>query len=104
MPFWQSAEVEGRTLRLSWDEAVDFQGDAVSYTAEVARQPDFAADSLVFGQSGLTDTEVELPAPPAGTYYLRVTARDARGHEQSADDDVETPEGLSLGVREFTVP
>jgi spore coat protein H len=71
---------------LTWDAAVDLQGDAVTYTVELATTPDFAAGTVRAQQAGLSATALQIPLLANGSYYLRVTARDAKGNTQHAFD------------------
>lgn len=103
MPFWLAAEVSGGKLMLSWDAAVDLQNDAVTYTVEVASQPDFQADSLKYRASGVSPTTVSIDVLPAGNYYLRVIARDAKGNTQGAFNRVDQGGKTYFGVLSFVV-
>ena len=110
MPFFQSATTSAGQLVLGWEPSVDLQGDAVSYTVQVASQPDFAtvsSSSLKVNQTGLTTTSVSVPALPAGTYYMKVVATDSKGHSQIAfDTTVDTTTTGStkyFGVLKFVV-
>ncbi len=110
MPFFQSATTSAGQLVLGWEPSVDLQGDAVSYTVQVASQPDLASVSstnLKVNQTGLTITSVSVPALPAGTYYMKVVATDSKGHSQIAfDTTVDTTTTGStkyFGVLKFVV-
>jgi spore coat protein H len=67
-------------LAYRWDASFDLQGDAITYDLVVARDPQLA--DVVAEKKGLTATEVVLPSPGAGTYFFRVTIRDASGEWQ----------------------
>ena len=106
MPFFQSTNTSAGQSVLTWEPSVDLQGDAVSYSVQVATQPDFTnvpSANLKVNKTGLTTTSVSVPALPAGTYYMKVVATDSKGNQQIAFDT--TVEGTSkyFGVLKFVV-
>jgi spore coat protein H len=103
MPFWQAAENNAGKLVLTWDKSVDLQNDAVSYEVGIARQPDFAASSVIVRQSGVADTRLETTMLPNGTYYMRVLATDSKGYTQEAFDRTDEGGHAYFGVRKFTL-
>lgn len=103
MPFFQSANTSAGKLVLEWDASVDLQGDAVSYTVQVASQPNFASSSLKVSQSGLTETSLSGPALPAGTYYLKVVAKDSKGNQQTGFETTVEGTNKYFGVLKFSV-
>lgn len=86
MPFFMGMALSGTSHQLAWDAAVDLQGDAVTYTVELGTSPAFAAGTVLVSQTDLTATELLVPRLADGTYFLRVTARDAKGNTQQAFD------------------
>lgn len=88
MPFFQAVTLAGNQHRLEWDASTDLQGDAVTYRVELATAPDFARGTLLVSQAGGSATELLVPKLADGTYYLRVTAVDAKGNAQQAFDRV----------------
>lgn len=102
MPFWQSAELQGEKILLSWDEAVDLQGDQVTYTVQLASTPSF---STVLQQTEVSaGTSLLIPKLPNGVFYLKVTARDNQGNRQNAFDQFDGPDGVAyFGVSAYTV-
>lgn len=101
MPFYQAAELlEDGRLRLGWDTAVDLQGDSVSYHLELSTTPDFK--TLLKTQT-LTDTELLLAKPTNGIYYLKVTAKDSKGHIQNGFDKATVASKTYFGVYSFEV-
>lgn len=104
MPFWQAAEVGSNGLTLRWEAAVDMQNDAVTYTVEIADQPDFRSGSKKLSRSQYAGTSLQVNALPAGTYYLRVIATDAKGNTQNAFDRHTDASGRNyFGVLQFVV-
>lgn len=99
MPFFQDVSLIGTRHRLGWDASTDLQGDTVTYQVDLATTPDFASGSVLVSQSGVTTTELLVPQLADGTYYLRVTARDAKGNTQQAFDRVSVGGKTWLGVR-----
>lgn len=103
MPFWQAASLSGASLVLNWDTATDLQGNTVTYKVEVSSDPAFG--SLLFPVRNVTSTStIFSPAPAAGTYYMRVTARDDAGHNTRAFDRTDIGDNRYFGVLEFTIP
>jgi spore coat protein H len=109
MPYWQAAaavsSASGQKLRLSWDQAVDLQGDAVTYTVQVAATPtmDSPVVALTLAQVGNEFPTYDVAMLPNGTYYLKVTARDNKGNTQSAFDTLDLSSGRYFGVLAFTL-
>lgn len=101
MPFWQSATVEGSTLVLAWDPAVDLQGGAVTYDIQIASDPAFS--TVIHSTSTYSDTSLTIAKPAAGTYYLRVIARNAAGLTTTGFDRHDTEGTTYWGVLQFTV-
>ena len=109
MPYWQSAQVvatsTGQKIQLNWDQSVDLQGDAVTYTVQVANSPSMASPVLnvSVAQQGNDFPSYEIPMLANGVYYLKVAARDSKGNTQSAFDYVDLGSNRYFGVRAFTV-
>lgn len=101
MPFWQSATVEGSTLVLAWDPAVDLQGGAVTYDIQIASDPAFS--TVIHSTSTYSGTSLTIAKPAAGTYYLRVIARNAAGLTTTGFDRHDTEGATYWGVLQFTV-
>jgi spore coat protein H len=100
MPFFTDMNPTTGGLLITWEEAVDLQGDAVTYTVALGSAP----DALSVVATGVTGTELAIPARAPGQYYLRVTARDAGGHVQQSFDRTLVGETAYFGVRTVTVP
>lgn len=103
MPFYTAVNLVGSNHLLTWDAAVDLQGDAVTYTVELATSPDFAAGTVLLQSTGLSATERPTPRLANGSYYLRVTARDATGHTQSSFDRAVVAKKTYFGVLALNV-
>lgn len=102
MPFWQSAELESGKIRLAWDEAIDLQGDPVTYTVQVSLTPNFS--SLVLQTEVSGSTSLLISKLPNGIFYLKVTARDNKGNVQNAFDRFDDPAHVSyFGVSAYTL-
>lgn len=91
---------EGK-LMLSWDPAYDFDGEAMFYRVEVARDCGF--EDVICAQEGLTQTELTLDTPEPGEYYVRICATNASGYSQYAFDYVVTEQGKHYGTRAFSI-
>jgi spore coat protein H len=101
MPFWLNAAVENGALHLAWDRSIDLQNDPVTYTIQVADNPDFSP--TLFSRSGFSMTALDISVPPPGTYYLRVIASDNKGNTQQAFDRFDQGNRAFFGVRQFIV-
>jgi spore coat protein H len=116
MPFWQAATFQSPTQVLfNWDTSIDLQGDAVTYSVQVAASPDFAAGSVLVANAANGSSTTYLYTSPtnfvSGTaYYLKVTAtsKDSSGrtYQQSAFDRFEVVGSSAryFGVSEHKVP
>lgn len=103
MPFWQAARLSSGALVLTWDTATDLQGNPVTYKVEVSSDPAFG--SLLYPARIVTSTSTSFStAPAAGTYYMRVTARDDAGHSTRAFDRTDIGDNRYFGVLAFTLP
>ncbi|MBK7050193.1 MAG: CotH kinase family protein [Rhodoferax sp.] len=102
MPYWQSADMEDGQIRLSWDAAIDLQGDAVTYTVQVSTSPSF---STVLQQTEVSgSTSLLIPKMVNGKFYLKVTAKDSKGNVQNAFDRVDVSGAAPyFGVSAYTV-
>lgn len=105
MPVWQSASYQAGQLTLAWDASYDLQGDALSYSVEIATRPDFAAGSVLISESGLSAVQLQVSKILApGSYYMRTLVRDAAGNYQQAFDRYDDSNGKAwFGVLAFTV-
>ncbi|WP_309120786.1 CotH kinase family protein [Paenibacillus sp.] len=92
---------EGK-LRFVWDSSYDVQGDAIAYDFEIGTDPHLS--NPIVSVLGLSDTTYEVDPPAPGTYYVRVTVKDAAGHTQVSYGAVIGEDGAYIfGVNEFTV-
>ncbi|MDQ8035843.1 MAG: CotH kinase family protein [Pedobacter sp.] len=103
MPFFQAATISGADLVLSWDKATDLQNDAVSYSLQIASQPDFATGSIKLSRT-TSDLSATSSVLPAGTYYMKVIATDSKGHSRAGFDRVSVSGQTYFGVYEFSIP
>lgn len=99
MPFWLSSQVSGNLLRLTWDASIDLQQDSVTYSVQVADNPDFTAP--LYAATGVTGLTIEIPRPAPGSYFLRVTARDSKGYTQEAYNRYDQGAKAYYGVLRF---
>jgi spore coat protein H len=106
MPFFLGTPLVGEgSMMFNWDRAVDLQGDAVKYDLQISTTPDFA--TLAFERTGHSEILMMVNEDlPAGTYYWRVTARDAKdptNNWQVAFDEVRKDATRYMGVGTFVV-
>ncbi|WP_353220134.1 CotH kinase family protein [Salinisphaera sp. S4-8] len=102
MPVFMGVEATGaNTLRLTWDESYDIQGDSLVYDVRLGTTPDLDNNSVqcdadddpmpvidgdVSSRNGLTSNAVNVTVPGPGDYYMQVVVRDNKGYCQSAFD------------------
>lgn len=103
MPYFQAAEQlpDGSGLRLGWDASHDFQGGNLTYHVRVSKSPGF--ETTVVDRTVSNVTEVVVPVPAVGVYYLKVEVSDNAGHRQLAFDRLDQAGKTYFGVLEFTV-
>ena len=101
MPFWQSATVNGTNLVLEWNPAIDLQGRAITYDIQVSTDPAFG--TVIHSTTAYSDTSLTIPKPAAGTYYLRVIAKNTIGQTTTGFDRYDTEGTTYWGVLQFTV-
>jgi hypothetical protein len=113
MPFWQAATFLSSTQVLfNWDAAVDLQGDAVTYTVQLATSPDFASGSVLIANALNGSSTTYLYTAPtgvlSGTYYLKVTSSSkgafGRTYVQNAFDTFDLGATRYFGVSAHPVP
>jgi hypothetical protein len=93
-PFDLIAPKDGGTVLITspvtfeWEQSIDPDGDAVSYTLEIAKDAEF--EEVVYSQEGICGTEVTVEPQAMGledkeTYYWRVVAVDENGAVTPSD-------------------
>ena len=98
----------GNTV-LWWERATDITGGAVTYDLDIASQPDFNDNSIIFSTGGIANapTTVEYEADrqtlPSGTWYYRVRANSGSFYQVANNEENEGGERY-VGIRKFTVP
>lgn len=102
MPFYIGVpRKEAGQLVYQWDTAYDFDGEAVTYTFELAS--DYTFSNPIVRQEGLVIPEYKGEMLPAGQYFMRVTATNAGGYDQYAFDYYVVDTGKVYGVKCFYV-
>ncbi len=102
MPFFIGVPtVNGDRVSILWDTAYTFDADEVSYTLELASDYTFA-DPIVH-LTNLKIPTAEFRLPPAGQYFVRVTAEDENGDRQTSFDSYMTEKGKVYGTKCFYV-
>jgi len=91
----------------SWDESFDIQGDEITYDLQISSDPAFEAGDILHEELGLTTTSynfTEFVLLP-GTYFFRVTVKDAKGNTQIPYDRYfdNTLERYFFGVKSFVI-
>lgn len=102
MPFWQNYTVTGNSILLEWDDAVDLQGNAVTYLIELASDPNIT--TITYRKENHAGISITIPKPATGTYYLRITAYDTQGNSTNAFDRFDLNNKAYFGVLSCTVP
>ena len=103
MPIFIGEPAKGEDgFDLQWDASYDLQGDALTYTVLVGRDPWITTP--VIRQEGLMQTATRFSLNNPGRYYVRILIEDQKGNRQYAFDNFEDEEGVvHSGVREFFV-
>ena len=100
MPFYQGVELLNGQMLLTWDTAVDLQGDMVTYTIQISNTPDF---SVLQTNVSTKDAQYSIPKLANGIYYLKVSASDSKGNTQVAFDRTDIGSKVYFGVYRFEV-
>ncbi len=74
----------GVTVNFSWNDAEG--GNAASYYLQVARNPQFASDSILVDRSSISSHEFRLTGLTPGTYYWRVKSTAKSGQTTNWND------------------
>jgi hypothetical protein len=78
-PIGLSASVNGNTVTLAWSPPALQDQPVTSYVVEAASMPNFSIPNLASFDTTNPSTGLTAPGVPAGTYYVRVRARNALG-------------------------
>lgn len=90
------------SVKFSWEASYSYQGLPITYHVKVFS--DYHMQHLVYEEDDISSTECVMEEGlGAGTYYLFVTAKDSRGHEQLSMEHVENEEVFTEGLMEFTI-
>lgn len=102
MPFYIGAPAnEGGKLTITWESAYDFDEEDISYTVEIADNLEFS--NPIFKESGLFYTKIETELPQAGQYFVRISAKNESGYEQTAFDCYLVDDGKVYGTKSFWI-
>ena len=82
-------------LSFHWDNAYDFQQEDITYQAVLAR--DYAMTDVVDSYEGVWP-EMKTAQVAPGKYFLKVTAEDTQGNQQTAFDYYVAENGKVYGV------
>lgn len=86
MPFFISTPLQSAEgVRFGWDAAYDFDAEDVYYTLEVARDYDFTEPVIKAENLFVIEYDYAGVLEP-GQYFMRVTAKNESGYEQTAFD------------------
>lgn len=101
MPFFLDYHIEGKQNVFSWDASYDIQGDDIFYTLQISTDPAFT--QIVHEKKDMIETTYTLDQLEKGTYYWRVIAKDTKGNEQMAFDELDEDGIVYFGVKKFSV-
>ncbi|SDW66410.1 CotH kinase family protein [Paenibacillus sp. CF384] len=103
MPFFMGDPVLKDGKRdFDWDISYDLQGDDITYTFQIAKEPSFAHPILKKEQ--ITSNSVTIEELPQGHYYYNVIVRDSKGNTAPAFDTfTDVDSNNYFGVKEFYV-
>ncbi|WP_108669036.1 CotH kinase family protein [Peribacillus acanthi] len=100
--FLQAHTTSNKVTVFEWEAAYDLQGDNVTYTFQLSKEPSFK--KIVVEKKDIIDLNTTVSNLPKGIYYWKVISRDQYDHEQVAFDMYEDEEGqLFYGVQELIV-
>jgi spore coat protein H len=77
------------TVTFAWESSVDFNGDLITYSVRLAKDPSMT--QIIFSQKNLVDTTWTYTGTLNGTYYLEVRITDSQGNTQYSLDTYESP-------------
>jgi hypothetical protein len=96
-PLNLTASISGNTVMLAWVAPATQDAPVTSYAIEVGSAPNFAVPNLANINTDGAATGLTAPGVPAGTYYVRVRARNALGLG-SPSNEVQVVVGGSPGL------
>lgn len=77
------------TIHFAWQPSYSYQGYPITYRVQLFT--DYNMTDLVLEKKDIVETSYDTPKPlKSGTYYLKVTAVDSKGHEQLSMERFET--------------
>jgi len=104
LPIFTKVEVnqEGQHV-FTWDYSFDLQGDDLSYTLEISRDPTF--NQVIYSKDELLKTTQTVKGLESGQYFYRVLTIDQDGNKQASFDRYIPPngDGYFWGVKELVV-
>lgn len=102
MPFYIGVpENNNGILKLMWEPAYDLDAETIRYTVELAT--DYGFQNVVFHTEDLLLTDIELPLPEPGQYFVRVRATNTDGRIQDALDYYVSENGKNYGMKCFYI-
>lgn len=102
MPFYiGTPSLQNGVLQLSWDSSYDFNAEDITYTVELAR--DYQFQQVLYREEHVVLPMVQIAAPSAGQYFIRVRATNASGYTQDAFDYYVIDTGKVYGVKCFYI-
>ncbi|MCA1032253.1 CotH kinase family protein [Bacillus timonensis] len=88
--------------RFTWEPSFDFQGDDLTYTFQLAKDPDMT--TIFFEEKGLKYFHYEMDRLSNGIYYFRILTTDEKGNVQIPFDKFLSSEGtFHWGVQQLIV-
>ncbi|MFK7997478.1 MAG: CotH kinase family protein [Granulosicoccus sp.] len=105
-------KIRGGNVVLAWSQAHEVGGHTVHYDLEIAHDPAFDSDSIVYRDTGITDKpnrieyRVSKNKLPAGTWYYRVWARvgqGSKGFSQLASTRLLQQNAMYIGVQSLVI-
>ncbi len=102
MPFYiGDPEKKNGTFYINWDNSYDFDMEDVTYTFELAK--DYTFNDPLIKKGELDYPECKIGDLEPGQYFVRVTAKNKSGFEQTAFDYYSSDAGRVYGVKCFYV-
>ena len=88
-------------MTVDWDASYDFDAQTITYSFELAKDPNFS--NVITKFENLALPTAQFPILPKGQYFMRVIATNADGFSQYAFDYYVIPTGKIYGTKCFYV-
>lgn len=102
MPFHiDIPQYEDEKIKYSWGVAYDFDGEDITYSAEISKDLNFT--EVIAAYDNISIPIVYTNKLETGQYFIRVKAKNASGKEQYAFDYYTSENGKNYGIYDFYI-